>query len=138
MAIHRFVQWIDRGVPIKLYGDGSQSRDFTYVDDIAHGTIAAMKPVGHEIINLGGGNNPIEINTVISKIEKTLGKKARIERLPSHKADMLSTWADIKKAKNLLGWEPKIELDKGLENCIAWYQDNLPWSRNIEIEKNQN
>ncbi len=133
MAIHRFIQWIDRGVPIKLYGDGKQSRDFTFVDDIARGTIAAAKPLGYEIINLGGGNNPIEINTVIEKIETLLGKKAAIEYLPMHKADMISTWANIDKAKKLLDWLPTVALEDGLERCVKWYRDNSPWAASIDL-----
>ena len=133
MAIHRFIQWIDKGVPIKLYGDGKQSRDFTFVDDIARGTIAAAKPAGYEIVNLGGGNNPIEINTVISMIEQLLGKKAVIEHLPMHKADMISTWANIDKAKELLDWVPQVPLDVGLENCVRWYRDNSPWASSIDL-----
>ena len=133
MAIHRFIQWIDKGVPIKLYGDGKQSRDFTFVDDIARGTIAAAKPAGYEIVNLGGGNNPIEINTVISMIEQLLGKKAVIEHLPMHKADMISTWANIDKAKELLDWAPQVPLDVGLEKCVRWYRDNLPWASSIDL-----
>ena len=95
MSIFRFIQWIDQGVPIELFGDGSQSRDFTYVDDIASGTIAALKPVGYEIINLGGGNQPISMNTVIATLEDLLRKKAKINYRDFHKADLKSTWADI-------------------------------------------
>ena len=133
MAVHRFIQWIDKGVPIKLYGDGKQSRDFTFVDDIARGTIAAAKPLGYEIVNLGGGNNPIEINAVISMIEGLLGKKAVIDHLPMHKADMISTWANIDKAKSLLDWSPQVSLEDGLERCVKWYRDNLPWASNIDL-----
>lgn len=133
MAIHRFIQWIDKGIPIRLYGDGSQSRDFTYVDDIANGTIAAIKPLGYEIINLGGGNAPVEINAVIAQLESLLGKKAKVERLPAHKADMKSTWANIDKAKSLLDWEPKTKLNQGLERSVHWYRENSPWSQNIDL-----
>ena len=90
-----------------MFGDGSQSRDFTYIDDIAKGTIAAIKEVGYEIINLGGGRNPVSLNTVISKLEELIGKKAKIEHKAFHIADIKETWADIIKAKQLLGWEPK-------------------------------
>ncbi|HAN99258.1 MAG TPA: nucleotide sugar epimerase [Planctomycetaceae bacterium] len=133
MSIFRFIKWIDRGEPIEIFGDGSQSRDFTYVDDIAAGTIAATRPVGYEIINLGGGNNPISINRVIEVLEGLLGKKARINHHPFHKADMVSTWADISKAKRLLDWEPKISLEEGLERCVRWYVDHLPWSSTLEL-----
>ena len=133
MSIFRFIQWIDQGVPIELFGDGSQSRDFTYVDDIASGTIAALKPVGYEIINLGGGNQPISMNTVIATLEDLLGKKAKINYRDFHKADLKSTWADISKAKNLLGWEPKISLQEGLENSVNWYVDHRPWSSSLDL-----
>ena len=123
MSVFRFIQWIDQGVPIELFGDGSQSRDFTYVDDIASGTIAALKPVGYEIINLGGGNQPISMNTVIATLEELLGKKATINYRDFHKADLKSTWADISKADELLGWQPKISLQEGLENSVKWYVD---------------
>lgn len=133
MSIFRFIQWIDQGVPIELFGDGSQSRDFTYVDDIASGTIAALKPVGYEIINLGGGNQPISMNTVIATLEDLLRKKAKINYRDFHKADLKSTWADISKAKNLLGWEPKISLQEGLENSVKWYVDHQPWSSSVDL-----
>ena len=133
MSIFRFIQWIDQGVPIELFGDGSQSRDFTYVDDIASGTIAALKPVGYEIINLGGGNQPISMNTVIATLEDLLGKKAKINYRDFHKADLKSTWADISKANNLLGWEPKISLQEGLENSVRWYVDHRPWSSSLDL-----
>lgn len=133
MSIFRFIQWIDQGVPIELFGDGSQSRDFTYVDDIASGTIAALKPVGYEIINLGGGNQPISMNTVIATLEDLLGKKAKINYRDFHKADLKSTWADISKANNLLGWEPKISLQEGLESSVKWYVDHQPWSSSLDL-----
>ncbi len=133
MSVFRFIQWIDQGVPIELFGDGSQSRDFTYVDDIASGTIAALRPVGYEIINLGGGNQPISMNTVIATLEDLLGKKATINYRDFHKADLKSTWADISKANNLLGWQPKISLQEGLENSVKWYVDNQPWSSSIDL-----
>ena len=127
MSIFRFIKWIDEEVPIELFGDGSQSRDFTYIDDIAKGTIAAIKEVGYEIINLGGGQNPVSLNTVISKLEELIGKKAKIEHKTFHIADIKETWADIKKAKQLLGWEPKTSLDQGLEDSVKWYMDNRDW-----------
>lgn len=133
MCIFRFIKWIDEGKPIELFGDGSQSRDFTFVDDIARGTIAALKPVGYEVFNLGGGNNPISLNWVIERLETLLGKKAKIEYQEFHKADIKSTWADIDKAKRVLEWEPRIPLDEGLEQCVNWYLNNKPWSQQIEL-----
>ena len=133
MSIFRFIKWIDEEVPIELFGDGSQSRDFTYIDDIAKGTIAATKEVGYEIINLGGGRNPVSLNTVISKLEELMGKKAKIEHKAFHIADIKETWADIKKAKQLLGWEPKTTLDQGLENSVKWYMDNRDWLKDVTV-----
>jgi nucleoside-diphosphate-sugar epimerase len=133
MCIFRFIKWIDQGQTLELFGDGTQSRDFTYVDDIASGTIAALKPVGYEIFNLGGGQQPISLNLVIEKLENLLGKKATIEHKQFHKADIKSTYANIEKADKLLGWKPEISLDQGLEQCVKWYQDNKPWSGQIEL-----
>jgi nucleoside-diphosphate-sugar epimerase len=133
MSIFRFIKWIDEGTPIELFGDGSQSRDFTYVDDIAKGTIKALRKVGYEIINLGGGRNPISMNYVIGKIEEYLGKKAQADRKPFHKADMKATWADITKAGELLGWKPEIGLDEGLRRTVDWYLENKEWLKNVRL-----
>ena len=134
MSVLRFIKWIDEGEAIVLYGDGTQSRDFTFIDDIAKGTIAASeKKVGYEIINLGGGKNPISINTLISKIEMLLNKSAVINPKPFHSADVDSTWADITKAKKLLSWEPKTSLDEGLEKTVNWYNNNKPWLKDIKF-----
>ena len=133
MCIFRFIKWIDEGTPIELFGDGTQARDFTFVDDIARGTIAALKPTGYEIINLGGGRQPVSLNTLIKKLESLLGKKAKINNLPFHKADIKETWADITKADEILDWRPQISLDDGLAHCVRWYKDNLPWSSKIKL-----
>ena len=133
MSPYRFIKWITEGETIQIFGDGSQSRDFTYIDDIAKGTIAATKEVGYEIINLGGGRNPVSLNTVISKLEELIGKKAKIEHKTFHIADIKETWADIKKAKQLLGWEPKTSLDQGLEDSVKWYMDNRDWLKDITV-----
>ena len=133
MSIFRFIKWIDEGQPIELFGDGSQSRDFTYVDDIARGTIAAIQNVGYEIINLGGGRNPVSLTTIIEKLELLIGKQANIENKPFHIADIKETWADITKAKHLLGWEPQTSLDKGLEKSAQWYMDNRHWLKEVPV-----
>jgi nucleoside-diphosphate-sugar epimerase len=133
MSIFRFIKWIDEQVPLTLYGDGAQARDFTYVEDIARGTILAMKEIGYEIINLGGGNNPIDLNTIIDMIENILGKKAIRDQKPFHIADIKATWADISKAKKLLGWEPKTSLETGIKNSIEWYLKNKSWVSSIHV-----
>jgi nucleoside-diphosphate-sugar epimerase len=124
MSIFRFIKWIAEETPITLFGDGTEARDFTYVDDIANGTIKAMKEVGHEIINLGGGENPIPLSYVVQKIEEYLGKKAIIVHKPLNKAEMKETWADITKANKLLNWKPLIGFDEGLKRCVDWHNDN--------------
>jgi nucleoside-diphosphate-sugar epimerase len=133
MSIFRFIKWIDEGKPIILYGDGSQSRDFTYVDDIAEGTILATKELGYEIINLGGGKNPISLKTVIETIEKHLGKKAKIDYRPFHKADLKETWADITKAEKLLGWKPKVSFEEGIKRTVEWYIENREFLKDVEV-----
>jgi len=133
MSLFRFVQWIAEGRPVTVYGDGSQSRDFTYVEDIARGTIAALKPVGYEIINLGS-DKPAVLIDVIRSIEKLLGKKANLRYEPMHPADVPATWADIGKARKMLGWEPKTTLDKGLESIVAWYRENRDWAKDVRTD----
>ena len=109
MSPFRFAKWIEEETPIVLYGDGTQSRDFTHVYDIASGTILALKPLGFEIINLGGGNNPISISEMIALMEDHIGRKAIVDEKPFNETDMKTTWADINKAKNVLNWVPKID-----------------------------
>jgi nucleoside-diphosphate-sugar epimerase len=133
MAQFRFMRWIEEGSEIELFGDGKQARDFTYVDDIARGTILALKDVGYEIINLGGGNNPIEVNFMITELERLLDKKAKIKNLPFHKADMKVTWANIDKAKKLLGWQPRIDFKAGLELSVADFKNNYDFLKGIKL-----
>lgn len=133
MAPLRFIKWIDEGTPITLYGDGTQARDFTYVDDIARGTVLAAKPLGCEVINLGGGRNPVSLQAVIALIEKALGKKARIDGRPPSAADMKETWADITKAKALLGWEPRVPLEEGFRRAVEWHVANREWLKATKL-----
>jgi UDP-glucuronate 4-epimerase len=133
MAPFRFIKWIDEGTPITLYGDGSQARDFTYVDDIARGTVAALRPLGFEIINLGGGRTPLTISAVIALIEEYLGRKAAIDRQPPSAADMTETWADIAKAGRLLGWRPEVSAADGFRRTVAWYRENRSWLKDIRV-----
>jgi len=134
MSIFRFIKWIDEGTPITVYGDGTQSRDFTYVDDIAEGTVKGLETeTGYEIINLGG-NKPYELNYVIKLIEKYLDKKAEIIYKPFHKADMKATWADISKAKKLLDWEPKIPLEEGIKRTVKWHLENREFVKTVKLD----
>jgi UDP-glucuronate 4-epimerase len=123
MSIFKFVKNMDAGKPIPLFGDGTQTRDFTYIDDIADGTIRALRPVGYEIINLGS-DHPVKLNYVIGLLEKHLGKKAKIKRFKLHPADVTATWANIDKAEKMLGWKPKMSLEQGVENTVRWFLEN--------------
>jgi UDP-glucuronate 4-epimerase len=187
MAPFRFIKWIDEGTPITLYGDGTQARDFTYVDDIARGTILAGqlfggklsvlkaesgklkaegsapnsdakpqmpalssapftsafsfqpsafsggRPPAFDVINLGGGRNPLTMHAVIALIEAALGKKARVDGQPSQAADMKETWADIAKAKHLLGWSPQVTPEEGFQRTVAWHRANEEWLRGVQL-----
>ncbi len=134
MSYFRFIQAVYNGDPITVYGDGNQSRDFTHVDDVARGTIAATRNVGYEIINLGRGDQPVSINSIIERIELILNRKANVQYVPEHAADMKSTRADNSKARNLLNWEPQVGIDDGLASCVNWFTANLPWSAKISLE----
>jgi nucleoside-diphosphate-sugar epimerase len=129
----RFVQRIREGRTITVFGDGSQSRDFTYVDDIALGTIAALRPAGYEIINLGS-DQPLKLNAMIALIEERVGRKAKIDYRPWHPADMMETWADISKARRLLDWSPKTTFPEGLDRLVRWYSENREWAREIDTD----
>ncbi|RLC80301.1 MAG: nucleotide sugar epimerase [Chloroflexi bacterium] len=131
MSLFRFVQWISEGRPVIVYGDGRQERDFTYVDDIARGTIAALKPLGYEVINLGS-DKPVVLMDAIHQIEQLVGRKARIEYHPRHPADVQATWADISKARKLLNWQPEYPFVEGLRQLVNWYSENREWAREID------
>jgi len=130
LAIFRFVKWIIDGEPIRINGDGDQSRGFTYVDDIARGTIAALKPLGYEIINLGG-HEVISINGLVELIEDLTGLKANVQYGPPNLADMRMNQADVSKAKEILGWDPKINLREGISNLIEWYKAEKSWAKEV-------
>ncbi|HEX6305751.1 MAG TPA: NAD-dependent epimerase/dehydratase family protein [Anaerolineales bacterium] len=133
MVMFRFTQWISEGRPVKLNGDGEQTRGFTYVDDIARGTILGLKPVGFEVMNLGG-HESISINDLIALLEEKIGKKGDVERRPRHPADMLANWANVEKAGKLLGWKPQVTLKEGIASLVDWYNAERSWAREIETE----
>lgn len=133
MSLFRFVQRINEGTPVTLFGNGEQSRDFTYVDDIARGTIAALKPVGYEVINLGS-DQPVVLNDAIHLVENLLDRRASITSKPVHPADVMATWADISKAKRLLGWSPETRFEEGIQKLVSWYRMNREWAKEIKTE----
>ena len=108
-----------------------QSRGFTYIDDIARGTILGLKPLGFEVINLGG-HETITINALIAQIETLIGRPALIEHFPAHPADMRANQADVSKAGRLLGWEPQVPLREGIGNLVAWYQAERDWAHELQ------
>lgn len=130
MSLFRFVQWISEGRPVLVYGDGQQSRDFTYVDDIARGTVAGLKPLGYEVINLGS-DQPVVLIDALRMIEQLVGKSAQIDFQSMHRADVLATWADINKAERLLDWRPQVTTEKGIKQLVDWYLENQHWTQNV-------
>jgi nucleoside-diphosphate-sugar epimerase len=133
MAMFRFVRWILEGEPITVYGDGSQRRDFTYVDDIARGTLAALEKIdGFDIVNLGN-DSPVELMQLIRTIEEVSGEAAEIQHEARHPADVDATWADIQKARTQLDWEPKTSLEDGVAKTVSWYKEERSWASSINL-----
>ncbi|MEP7136427.1 MAG: GDP-mannose 4,6-dehydratase [Chloroflexota bacterium] len=130
LAHLRFVQWISEGRPVRVNGAGEHSRGFTYIDDIARGTILALKPVGFEVFNLGG-HEVITVGNLIKLIEELVGKKAIIQYGPPNPADMFTNHADITKARELLDWEPQFSMRAGVEKLVEWYNANRDWAKDI-------
>ena len=132
MSYFIFTKKIKAGEEITVYGDGNQERDFTYIDDIAGGTVAALKPMEYQIINLGN-NHPVKLHYIISLIESSLHKKAKIKYLPRHPADVIATWANINKAKNILSWNPKMDIEDGIQKTVNWFEENWEWIKEMRI-----
>ena len=132
MSAFRFVQWISEGKPVIVYGDGKQSsRDYTYLEDIARGVIAGLKPLKYEVINLGS-DSPIVLIDTIQLIEELVGRKAELVHQPFHPADVRATWANIEKAKKFLGWQPQVSFREGISALVEWYQTNREWAKHIQ------
>ncbi|HEU4402968.1 MAG TPA: GDP-mannose 4,6-dehydratase [Candidatus Polarisedimenticolia bacterium] len=122
MAIHKFTRLIDRGLPVPRFGDGSTRRDYTYISDIVAGVQRAIERVqGFEIINLGGSQTT-SLKDLIVLLEGRLGKKAIIEEAPDQPGDVVATYADVAKARRLLGYEPKVPVTEGLARFVEWYR----------------
>lgn len=133
MSPFRFVQWISEGRPLKLFGDGSQSRDFTHLEDIARGTIAGLRPVGYRVFNLGS-DKPVGLMETIRLVEKLVGRKAEIVWMPRHPADASATWADVSRAREELGWGPTIGVEEGFDQLVRWYRVNRDWAAQIKTD----
>jgi len=126
MAYYKFARKIMKGEPIDVYGNGNLTRDFTYIDDIVDGIISAVDKVEtlapYSIFNLGN-ENPVSVNHLVELLEKGLGKKAKINHVAQPKADVDMTFADITKAKNLLGYKPKVKFEDGMDKFINWFKN---------------
>ncbi len=131
MSLFRFTQWINEGRPVLVYGDGSQSRDFTYIDDIARGVLLGRKKLGYEIINLGS-DTPVVLMDAIHLIETMAGREAILRFESRHKADIMASWADISKAELLLGWRPQIPFNLGIQRLVGWYRENRKWAKDLK------
>ena len=123
MAIHKFTSLMDQGKKIPMYGDGSSKRDYTYIDDLIDGMMAVhRRHRGFEIYNLGESRTT-SLMELVHLIEEALGKKANIEMLDSQPGDVSITYADITKAKRLLNYQPKIEMEEGIKRFVEWYKE---------------
>jgi UDP-glucuronate 4-epimerase len=126
LAIHKFARLITAGKSIPVFGDGSTARDYTYVSDIVNGVIAAtQKEFGFQIFNLGE-SQPIKLSYLIDVIEKALGKKAIIDRQPVQPGDVPITFANIGKARSLLGYSPSVKIEHGIQLFVDWFKTTLP------------
>lgn len=131
MSLFRFVQWISEGYPVTVFGDGKQSRDFTFVEDIARGTVAGLRSVGYEVINLGS-DEPVVLIDAIHMIEEMVGKPAKLHFQERHIADIPASWADIRKAESVLNWRPRRSFAAGMAALVEWYQANRSWTATID------
>jgi len=135
LAIHKFVALLEKGEPLPIFGDGETGRDYTFVDDIVAGVLAAIEytppavnGAPFEIFNLGN-SHPVKLNELLASLEKVTGKKAIRERKDEQPGDVPLTWADISKAGKLLGYRPKTGLEDGLKKFVAWYRSADPSQR---------
>ena len=130
MSVFRFVRAIAEGEPITIYGDGRQERDFTFVEDIARGTVAALRPLGYAVINLGS-DRPVVLMDLVRLIERNLGRRAVVRYQSRHAADVMATWAHIGRARELLDWAPRFGIEEGLDLTVRWYMENRSWAKDV-------
>jgi UDP-glucose 4-epimerase len=122
MGFHRFIQAALEDRPILVYGDGEQTRDFTYVADAVEANLLALKaPVAGRVFNIGGGSR-VSVNEMLRTLEAVLGRRVRREPRPEQPGDVRHTWADTTRARDLLGFTPCVPLRAGLEQQVAWVQ----------------
>ena len=123
MAPYKFIDRISRGVQISKFGDGTTSRDYTYIDDIVDGVVRSIdRPYGYQIVNLGKGSGTT-LNEFISLVEKHVGRKARIKLMPAQMGDVPFTNADVSKANRLLGYSSKVSVEEGIRRTVEWFKE---------------
>lgn len=123
MAPFKFIDRVSRGVEIQQFGDGSSSRDYTYISDICNGIVRALdRPYPYQIFNLGKGSGT-SLKEFIDLVQKHVGKKANIRVMPDQPGDVPYTCADVKKAQRLLGYTSKIEFEEGIQRTCEWYKE---------------
>ena len=127
LAIHKFAKLISQNKPIPVFGDGTTRRDYTYIDDIIDGVVAAIdyNKTNYEVINLGESRT-VELNELISLLEKELDMPATIDRQPPQPGDVPQTFADVSKARALLGYNPKTQIEEGLRRFVEWFRMTTP------------
>jgi UDP-glucuronate 4-epimerase len=136
LAIHKFTALIEQGKPVPMFGDGSAGRDYTFVDDIVAGILAALdyEPerangrAPFEVFNLGN-SHPVTLNELIAALERVTGKKAIRDAKPPQPGDVPLTWADVSKAGRLLGYQPRVSIEDGLRRFVEWYRSTDPSHR---------
>jgi UDP-glucuronate 4-epimerase len=123
LAIQKFIRLVDSGKPLPIFGDGSTSRDYTYIDDIVAGVVASVERCDrYRIYNLGG-SDPVTLTRLVQEVEKAVGKKAIIERRPTQPGDVERTYADLRRSGAELGYKPNVPLAEGLKRFVAWYRE---------------
>ena len=134
LAIHKFAKLISAGAPVPIFGDGTTRRDYTYVDDIISGVRAAIDydQSNYEVINLGESRT-VELRELISLLENALGKRAEIDRQPTQPGDVPQTFADITKARRLLGYNPQTQIEEGVEKFVEWFRENAASAADVRI-----
>ena len=130
MSVFRFIRAIVEGESVTVFGDGTQRRDFTYVDDIARGTVEALGLKGFQTVNLGN-DRPVSVNDLLGIIESTVGRHALVQYQERHDADPALMWADIGRAQKLLGWVPEVSIEDGVRRTVDWYMENREWARGL-------
>ncbi|MGH7338710.1 MAG: NAD-dependent epimerase/dehydratase family protein, partial [Myxococcota bacterium] len=127
LAIHRFTDLIARGLPVRMHGDGSSERDYTYISDAVDGVLAALARTGEagggcEVLNVGGGAR-VRLDRLIALLGAALGREPRVERHPDQPGDVRLTAADLRRAEEALGYRPRVGIEEGIRRFVRWYEE---------------